>query len=84
MSVTLVPEDDLRAALGPYRVDPGTFESAVHATLSDGLSRAGDPFATLSPALRAPRNFCHWKSLPPARCLPLPSGWFRGWEPISF
>ena len=74
MSVTLVPEDDLRAALRPYRVDPGTFESAVRARVSDSLSHADDPLASLSPAQRSARHFCRWKSLPPARCLPLPSG----------
>ncbi len=57
MSVTLVPEDDLRAALRPYRVDPGTFESAVRARVSDGLSHADDPLASLSPAQRSVAAF---------------------------
>ncbi len=57
MSVTLVPEDDLRAALRPYRVDPGTFESAVRARVSDSLSHADDPLASLSPALRSAAAF---------------------------
>jgi hypothetical protein len=57
MSVTLVPEDDLRAALRPYRVDPGTFESAVRARVSDGLSHADDPLASLSPAQRSAAAF---------------------------
>ncbi len=57
MSVTLVPEDDLRAALRPYRVDPGTFESAVRARLRDGLSRTHDPLASLSPAQRSAAAF---------------------------
>ena len=57
MSVTLVPEDDLRAALRPYRVDPVTFESAVRARVSDGLSHTDDPLATLSPAPRSAAAF---------------------------
>ncbi len=57
MSVTLVPEDDLRAALRPYRVDPGTFESAVRARVSDSLSHANDPLASLSPAQRSVAAF---------------------------
>ena len=57
MSVTPVPEDDLRAALRPYRVDPGTFESAVRARVSDSLSHANDPFASLSPAQRSAAAF---------------------------
>jgi hypothetical protein len=55
--VTLVPEDDLRAALRPYRVDPGTFESAVRARVSDSLSHADDPLASLSPAQRSAAAF---------------------------
>ena len=57
MSVTLVPEDDLRAALRPYRVDPGTFESAVRARVSDSLSHADDLLASLSPAQRSAAAF---------------------------
>jgi hypothetical protein len=57
MSVTLVPEDDLRAALRPYRVDPGTFESAVRARVSDSLNHADDPLASLSPAQRSAAAF---------------------------
>jgi hypothetical protein len=57
MSVTPVPEDEVRAALRPYRVDPGTFESAVRARLSAGSSRTHDPFATLPPAVRSAAAF---------------------------
>jgi hypothetical protein len=57
MSVNLVPEDDLRAALRPFRVDPGTFESAVRAGVSESLSRADDRFASLPPALRGAAAF---------------------------
>ena len=57
MSVTPVPEVDLRAALGPYRVDPGTFESAVRARVSDRLSHADDRLASLPPALRSAAAF---------------------------
>ena len=51
MSVDLIPEDDLRAALRPYRVDPDTFEAAVRRA-TEGRRRgacrrtAGAPFAT--------------------------------------
>ncbi len=57
MSVTPVPEDDLRAALRPYRVDPGMFESAVLARVSDSLSHADHPLASLSPAQRSAAAF---------------------------
>ena len=57
MSVTLVPEDDLRAALRPYRVDPGTFESAVRARLKASLTHTDDPIASVSPALRSAAAF---------------------------
>jgi hypothetical protein len=57
MPVTLVPEDDLRAALRPYRVDPCTFESAVRARVSDSLRHADSPLASLSPALRSAAAF---------------------------
>ena len=58
MSVTLVPEDDLRAALRPYRVDPDTFESAVRARLSDATQSVRPTrFANLSPALRGAAAF---------------------------
>ena len=33
MPVNLISEDDLRAALRPYRVDPNTFEAAVRRRL---------------------------------------------------
>ncbi|MGO9468128.1 MAG: hypothetical protein ACLQVF_28680 [Isosphaeraceae bacterium] len=55
--MTLVPEDDLRAALRPYRVDPGTFESAVRARVSDSLSHADDSLASLSPVERSAAAF---------------------------
>ncbi len=57
MPVTLVPEDDLRAALKACRVDPGTFESAVRARVSDSLTYADNPLAGLSPALRSAAAF---------------------------
>ena len=57
MSVTLVPEDDLRAALRPYRVDPDAFEAAVRARLNASLSRVDNPIASLSPALRSAAAF---------------------------
>jgi hypothetical protein len=57
MSVTLVPEDDLRAALRPYRVDPDAFEAAVRARMSASPRREADPFAGLSPALRSAAAF---------------------------
>ena len=45
MSVNLVPEDDLRAALRPYRVDPDTFEAAVRERLKAAeRQRADEPW----------------------------------------
>ena len=52
MPVTLVSEDDLRAALRRYRVDPDGFEAAVRARLKASPKRQDDPFASLSPALQ--------------------------------
>jgi hypothetical protein len=57
MSVSLVPEDDLRAALRPYRVATDAFEAAVRARLNASLSRVDDPIAGLSPALRSAAAF---------------------------
>jgi hypothetical protein len=57
MSVTLVPEGNLRAALRPYRVDPDAFEAAVRARLNASLRRIDDPIASLSPALRSAAAF---------------------------
>jgi hypothetical protein len=57
MSVTLVPEDDLRAALRPYRVDPDAFEAAVRARLNASSRRVDDPSASLSPALQSAAAF---------------------------
>ena len=57
MSVTLVSEDDLRAALRPYRVDPGMFESVVRARVSDSLSHSDDRLASLSLAQRSAAAF---------------------------
>ena len=55
--MTLVPEDDLRAALRAYRVDPSTFESAVRTRVSNSLSHADHPLASLSPAQRSAAAF---------------------------
>jgi hypothetical protein len=57
VSVTLVPEDDLRAALRPHRADPDAFEAAVRARLNASLRRVDDPIASLSPALRSAAAF---------------------------
>ncbi len=57
MSVNLVPEDHLRAALRPRRVDPYTFEAAVRSRVNDCANRGNDPFANLSPALRSAAAF---------------------------
>lgn len=61
MSVNLVPEDQLRAALRPYRVDPEAFEATVRQRLQAAArQREDDPLAGLSPLLRSA-----------AACLPL-------------
>jgi hypothetical protein len=54
MPVNLIPEDNLRAALRPCRVDPITFEAAVRRRL-DGAEteREDDPLAGLSPLLKS-------------------------------
>src|SRR5215212_6034713 len=67
MSVTIVPEDDLYAALRPYRVDPDTFESAVLAQLTAGAKRRSDALANLSPALRGAAAFLPWEIIAPSQ-----------------
>jgi hypothetical protein len=67
MSVTLVPEDDLYAALRPYRVDPDTFEAVVRAQLTAYSKRRSDPFADLSPALRGAAAFLPLEVIAPSQ-----------------
>lgn len=67
MSVTLVPENDLRAALQTYRVDPKKFESAVLARLTADLNCESDPFANLSPALRGAAAFLPLEVIAPSQ-----------------
>ena len=57
MSVILVPEDDVRAALRPLRVDADAFEAAVRARLSDNSQREDNSFAGLSPVLQSAAGF---------------------------
>jgi hypothetical protein len=58
MAVNLIPEDDLRAALRPYRVDPGTFEAAVRERLEAAeRQREGAPLAHLFPLLKGAAAF---------------------------
>jgi hypothetical protein len=58
MSVDLIPEDDLRAALRPYRVDPDAFEAAVRERLKAAETQRDDePLARLSPWLRSAAAF---------------------------
>jgi len=53
MPVNLVSEDDLRAALRPYRTDPSTFEAAVRERLRVAQQqREDDPLANFSPLER--------------------------------
>jgi len=48
-----VSEDELRAALRPYRTDPSAFEAAVRERIRvGGQQRENDPLATLSPLKR--------------------------------
>jgi hypothetical protein len=67
MSVTLVPEDDLYAALRSYRVDPDTFESAVLAQLTAGSKRRSDVLANLSPSLRGAAAFLPLEVITPSQ-----------------
>lgn len=57
MSLTLVPEDDLRAVLRTYRADPSSFESAVRNRIKAAASHSYAPLASLSPALRSAAAF---------------------------
>src|SRR4051794_10346412 len=58
MSMNLIPEDDLRAALRPYRVDPDKFEAAVRERLKAAQTQsADDPLVRLSPLLRSAAAF---------------------------
>lgn len=58
MPVNSISEDNLRAALRPFRVDPETFEAAVRERLK-AAEREGeyDPLASLSPLLRSVAAF---------------------------
>src|SRR5262249_17521775 len=52
MPVNLIPEENLRTALRPCRVDPLTFEAAVRRRLDAAeTERQHDPLAGLSPLL---------------------------------
>jgi hypothetical protein len=54
MPVNLIPEDDLRTALRPCRVDPITFEAAVRRRLEAAeTEHEDDPLAGLSPLLKS-------------------------------
>ena len=58
MPVNLVSEEELRAALRPYRVDPATFEAGVRTRLEAAQrQRADDPLAGRSPFLRSAAAF---------------------------
>ncbi len=58
MPVNLVSDDELRAALRPYRVDPATFEAGVRTRLEAAQrQRADDPLAGRSPFLRSAAAF---------------------------
>src|SRR5262249_29189843 len=53
MPVNLIPEENLRTALRPCRVDPLAFEAAVRRRLEAAeTGREDDPLAGLSPLLR--------------------------------
>lgn len=58
MPVNLVSDDELRAALRPYRVDPAPFEAGVRTRLEAAQrQRADDPLAGRSPFLRSAAAF---------------------------
>ncbi|MFM9960863.1 MAG: hypothetical protein ACKV2Q_06520 [Planctomycetaceae bacterium] len=58
MPVNLVSEEELRAALRPYQVDPATFEAGVRTRLEAAQrQRADDPLAGRSPFLRSAAAF---------------------------
>jgi hypothetical protein len=58
MTIDLIPEDELRAALRPFRVDPDSFAADVRERLTAAeKQRAEEPLARLSPFLRAAAAF---------------------------
>ena len=58
MSVNLFSEDELRAALRPYRADPNDFEAGVRAKLEAAEKQQRDePLARLSPWIRSAAAF---------------------------
>ncbi len=61
MSVKLVPEEDLRAALRPYRPDVNGFEAGVRARIrADAESREDEDPQEQSPLLRVAAAFLPW------------------------
>lgn len=58
MSVSLVPEDEVRAALRPFRPDRDAFEAAVRERLKEAEERqAEDPLWRASPLLKSAAAF---------------------------
>ena len=58
MSLDVIPEEDLQAALRPFRVDPQTFEAGIHSRIETGFSeRVIVPWVGFSPFLRAAASF---------------------------
>jgi hypothetical protein len=58
MPVYLIPENELRAALRPYRVDPSAFEAGVRTRMEAAQrQRADEPLVVLSPFLRSAAAF---------------------------
>ena len=61
MSVKLIPEEDLRAALRPYRPDVNGFEAGIHARIkADAESHQDEDSEAQSPLLRAAAAFLPW------------------------
>lgn len=58
MSLDLIPENELRAALRPHRVEPRQFETAVRERLQSLQTQsASDPLVRLSPFVKAAAAF---------------------------
>ena len=72
MPVNLVSEDEIRAALLPYRTDPAAFEAGVRTRLATAeKERAADPLASWSPFLRAAAAFLPLELLAGCQTVPV-------------
>src|SRR6188474_2460397 len=71
MPVNQVSEDEIRAALMPYRAEPGAFEAGVRARLAAAeKERAEDPLASWWAFLRAAAAFLPLELLTGCKIVP--------------